>query len=48
MVPIYFIEITTKISQVVCDYSERGLWEGILSGMARAHPFDERTDEATQ
>ena len=47
IMPIYFIEITTKTSQVVCDYSERCLWEDILAGMAEARMFDERMGEAT-
>ncbi len=47
VVPIYFIEITTKTSQVVCDYSERCLWEDILSSMAEARMFDERMGQAS-
>lgn len=43
--PIYFIEITTKTAEIVCDYTDRSLWEATLSGMADARVFDQRMGE---
>ena len=44
--PIYFIEITTKTAEIICDYKDRCLWESILGGIADARVFDERLGEA--
>jgi hypothetical protein len=45
LVPIYFIEVVTKTTPIVCDYADRSLWEEVLHGLADARIFDERMGE---
>lgn len=37
---LYFIEFTTKNGLIVADYTDRKLWEKILTGLRDARPFD--------